>query len=52
MKVQLKNHWTNFLINETDRKGCARRENFKFSFYSGIFSTTFRFKYVLNILLF
>jgi hypothetical protein len=33
------------------RKECAHSENFKFPFHSGVFSITFDFKCVLNILL-
>jgi hypothetical protein len=52
MELQLKNHWTNFLLNKKDRKECVCSANFKFPFHSGRFSITFQFKCVLNILLF
>jgi hypothetical protein len=39
-----------FWVNKKDRKECACSENFKFPFHSGIFSITFQFKCVLNIL--
>jgi hypothetical protein len=53
MKMRVKDCWSNSLIKwKKDGNECACSEKFKFLFHSLIFSLTFDFKCVINILLF